>query len=116
VRSRNRYPRAGDRIVVQSRDDAGLRSDGNIILIDREAQEVLVEFLGCKVIKELNYFEWNGLWCSNCVYVVDGIKHHPNTMMDLSCMLHTGGDIDTYSLEHLNWSSNEGGDGCWFTT
>jgi hypothetical protein len=115
MRSRHHtVPRVGDHIIVQSRDDVGLRSDGKIILVDREAREALVEFSGHKIIREVNYFQFKGHWVSNCMYRIDGVLHHPNTFLDLSCALHPGGDIETVSLDHLNWSSSDGGDGAWF--
>ena len=108
-------PRVGERIRVEAREDKGLQSSGKIVVVDRTEHEVLIQFDGRKIIREVNYFEWNGHWCSNMCWIVDGIKYHQYLDVLAPEMLLPGGDVDNYSFDILqgNWSSTDNGEGQW---
>ena len=93
--------------------DQGLQPDGKIILVDHREREVTVRFDGRKIVCERNYFTWNGVQTFNVMYRIDGILHHPHTVLFDPCLLVPGGDTDTISFDDLEgtWSSSEGGEG-----
>ncbi len=105
-------PKVRDKLRNQSRLDDGLRPDAVIILVDREGEEVLVEYKGKTVVSVIDCFDWHGFTVRSHHWVIDGIMHHSN--VDPS-MLDLGGGLDSYCFDDLrgNWESSEGGEGLW---
>lgn len=110
------WPKAGDVVYSSQREEEGLSPGGRITFVDRDGEEVHVQWDGRKIVSIINCFDWNGHTVKTHHFVVDGIFYPSIISITQPYLLLPGGDVDTISLDDLegNWSSSEGGKGAYY--
>lgn len=109
------FPKRGDVVYSSEREELGLSFEGTITFVDRDGEEVHVQWGGRKIISVINCFDWYGHTVKSHHFVVDGIWYPSIISITQPYLLLPGGDTDTISFDDLegNWSSNEGGKGAY---
>lgn len=85
----------------------GKRHDGKITIVDRDFEEVIVQFNGHVVVFVIDCFAWQGHTVRSCYYRVDGIMYPPTVAVLCPDLLKTDGSTDSFSFDELR--------GCWST-
>lgn len=110
------YPHKGDVIYSSAREEEGLSPGGRITFVDRDSEEVHVQWDGRKIVSVIDCFEWNGFTVKSHHFIIDGVRHHSLIDITQPQLLYPGGEIETLELSDIEgcWSSRDGGKGAYY--
>lgn len=112
-------PRVGETVFDADRDRQGLNAYGTIYSVDREWPDpdegtVFVYFKGNVITSRRRRYFYRGFLVTNVEVRLNGIRHCPDDDW-LRSVKQQPEEHLTYEFYLLdgNWSSTDGGEGCW---
>lgn len=110
-------PRVGEEVFDARRERAGLSALGTIYSVDREWSDpeegtVFVHFKGVRVTRFRRRIFWHGHLVTCMEFRINGIRYCADEVKGRKEQYEAHLSYEFWELDG-NWSSREGGEGCW---